>query len=65
MKNLRLKYLKRWAQKTLGILIILCTILVIRLGGIDIESGLYDATIALITFPIGFWMTFTKRLIVW
>lgn len=54
----------RLIQKAAGLAIILLTILVIRWLGIQ-ETGLYNGDIAFVTFPIGLWLMFTRKTIVW
>jgi hypothetical protein len=51
-------------QKLVGVAIILLTIAMIRWLGIQ-ETGLYNGDIALVTFPIGLWLIFTRKIIVW
>lgn len=51
-------------QKTVGLLIILLTILIIRFLGVQ-ETGLYNGDIAFITIPIALWLIFTKKTITW
>lgn len=51
-------------QKTVGLLIILLTILIIRFLGVQ-ETGLYNGDIAFITIPVALWLIFTKKTITW